>query len=289
MSRKPQPSIQTTTLWEFPSQHYGDSMQGDKSYIGATPSYIIWNLVQRYTRKYDLVIDPMCGSGTTIDVCRDLGRKVIGSDINPYRKDIVRADARKIPVADRKVDLVFIDPPYSDHIDYSGAAECIGQISATDKAFFDEMEKVLAECQRVLKYDRHIGLYICDFFNKKTGFIPTGFLVYERMLKYFTPVDIVSVVRHNKSLAKGNWHKAAEEQNFFLRGFNYLFIMKRERPGLKITRPAASVSVVADENKSQTFESGAATQGNNSPKSFYGKNRNKPKPFRRGSKKRAKE
>jgi hypothetical protein len=35
------------------------------------------------------------------------------------------------------------------------------------------------------------------------------------------------VVRHNASLGKGNFNKAAEEGNFFLRGFNYLFIMKK--------------------------------------------------------------
>jgi hypothetical protein len=40
-------------------------------------------------------------------------------------------------------------------------------------------------------------------------------------------VDVVSVVRHNKSLELGNYRKAAEEGNFFLRGFNYLFIAQR--------------------------------------------------------------
>jgi len=39
------------------------------------------------------------------------------------------------------------------------------------------------------------------------------------------PVDIVSVTRHNKTLEMGNYRRAAEEGNFFLRGFNYLFIM----------------------------------------------------------------
>jgi hypothetical protein len=47
------------------------------------------------------------------------------------------------------------------------------------------------------------------------------------MRKYLTPVDIICVVRHNKKLSFGNWRKAAEEGNFFLRGFNYCFIMRR--------------------------------------------------------------
>ena len=48
-----------------------------------------------------------------------------------------------------------------------------------------------------------------------------------RLRKRFQPVDVISVVRHNASLGKGNFNKAAEEGNFFLRGFNYLFIMKK--------------------------------------------------------------
>ena len=43
-------------------------------------------------------------------------------------------------------------------------------------------------------------------------------------------LDIVTVVRHNKSLELGNYRKAAEEGNFFLRGFNYLFIAQRPDP-----------------------------------------------------------
>jgi hypothetical protein len=38
---------------------------------------------------------------------------------------------------------------------------------------------------------------------------------------------VVAVVRHNRTLDFGNYRKAAEEQNFFLRGFNYLFIARK--------------------------------------------------------------
>lgn len=77
--KRPPLRLMATTLWEYPSQHYNDSigraMQGDKEYIGATPSWVIWQVLQRYTREGDVVVDPMCGSGTTIDVCADLEDK----------------------------------------------------------------------------------------------------------------------------------------------------------------------------------------------------------------------
>ncbi len=69
------PTILTTTLWDFPSQQYGDEQQGDKNYKGATPAYILWNLLQRYTKPKDLVIDPMAGSGSTGVAAMKLGRR----------------------------------------------------------------------------------------------------------------------------------------------------------------------------------------------------------------------
>ena len=47
------------------------------------------------------------------------------------------------------------------------------------------------------------------------------------MREFFTPIDIIAVVRHNKTLQMGNYRKAADEGNFYLRGFNYLFIMQK--------------------------------------------------------------
>jgi DNA modification methylase len=43
--------------------------------------------------------------GTTIDVAKELGRRVIGYDIAPYREDIIQNDARKIPLDDNSVDF----------------------------------------------------------------------------------------------------------------------------------------------------------------------------------------
>src|SRR5208282_2508211 len=85
--KKPPLRIQPTTLWDYPSQDYGDEPQGRPGYKGATPSYIIWNLLQRYTQPKDLVVDPCAGSGTTLDVARDLGRRALGYDLTPARKD----------------------------------------------------------------------------------------------------------------------------------------------------------------------------------------------------------
>lgn len=229
--RKPPLRLQVTTLWDYPSQHYGPGIQGDAHYRGATPSYIIWNLLQRYTRPGDLVVDPCCGSGTTLDVARELGRRALGYDVHPTRPDIFRVDARKLPTElSGKVDFVFIDPPYSTHLDYGPDPRDIGKLDAASGAYYDAMEQVIREIARVLRPGGHVGLYVCDSYehNRVGGrFHPLGFELFARMRQVLTPVDIVAVTRHNRTLEMGNYRRAAEEGNFFLRGFNYLLIFRK--------------------------------------------------------------
>lgn len=250
--QRPPLSVFSTTLWEYPSQHYDAApgspiarraMQGDKNYVGATPSWVIWQLLQRYTREGDTVLDPMCGSGTTLDVCADLNRRAVGFDLAPSRPDITRADARTIPQPDHSADFVFIDPPYSTHVDYSNDPDCIGKLDAAGpdrgQAYYAAMRQVIAEIDRVLRPRRYMALYVSDSWRKRIQgdpgegagvFMPIGFELFAIMRERFLPVDIVAVVRRNHKLQRGNWHSAAVEGNFFLRGFNYLFIMKKTGP-----------------------------------------------------------
>ncbi len=226
-SKKIEPILESTTLWDFPTQNYGDMPHGDNKFNGVTPAFVIWNLLQRYTKEGDLVVDPMCGSGTTIDVAKELGRKVIGYDIAPYRQDIIQNDARYVPLEDNSVDFVFVDSPYSDNVKYSDHPSCIGKISCEREEFFNELEKVAKEIYRILKHGKVMAWLIGDHWRKNTAYIPVGFKVYNMLSKHFEPVDVICVVRRNQTSNTGIWHKRAREFNFYLRGFKYLFIMQK--------------------------------------------------------------
>jgi DNA modification methylase len=226
---KPPLAPQVTTLWDYPSQHYGRGQQGSRDYRGATPSYVIWNVVHRFTEPGARVLDPFCGSGTTLDVCRDLGREGIGFDLAPTRDDIAQADARSLPLKSKSVDLVFMDPPYADNLDYSADERCIGKLAA-DGRYQRAMRLVLDESARVLRDDRVLAVYVCDVLKKGRAFWPLGFELFELARQRFVPLDVVAVTRRNKTLAMGNYRKAADEGGFFLRGFNYLLLFrKRDR------------------------------------------------------------
>jgi DNA modification methylase len=228
---KPKPRLMTTTLWEYPSQNYGPGKQGDQDYAGATPSFVIWNLLQRYTRPGDLVVDPMAGSGTCVDVARDLGREGKGYDIAPAGRTVVRADARKLPLPAACADFVFIDPPYSDHLQYSGAAECIGELSAQSDDYYREMDRVFAESDRILRPERYLAVYVSDSARKGKPLIPLGFELFSMLCARFVPVECIAVVRHNATLKRNHWHTAAIEGNYFLRGFNHLLVFCKPARG----------------------------------------------------------
>lgn len=232
------PIIESTTLWDFPKQSYGLSTKGNNKYPGVTPAFIIYNMIWRYTYPGDLVVDPMCGSGTTIDVCKEEKRKAIGYDISPTRPDIIQNDARKIPLGNEEVDMIFIDSPYGDNIRYNEHQDCIGKISSETEEFYDELEKVMNECHRILKTGKVLGWLIGDQWVKKK-FTPVGYKIYARLCKYFEPVDIICVTRRGQTSNTGQWHNRARRFNFFLRGFKYLIIMKKtskEKPVMSESR-----------------------------------------------------
>ena len=227
---KPKLVVETSTLWSYPSQHYGNKMQGSNRYRGATPSWVIWQFLQMRTKEGDLVVDPFCGSGTTLDVCKDLKRFGRGFDIAPARDDVERADARDLPVADCSVDAVFLDPPYANNLKYSDDKNCIGKTSAHDGSYHEAMHDVFDELFRITRPGGSVGVYVCDILHRRNGsqaFYPLGAdLAFIGREKFFLR-DHVAVVRRNKDLAKGNYQQAAERDGFMLRGFNHMLIFER--------------------------------------------------------------
>ena len=220
------PMLEATTLWDFPRQNYGLTSKGDNKYPGVTPELIIYNMIWRYSDPEDMVVDPMCGSGTTIDVCKEEKRRAKGYDIHPVRPDIIQNDARNIPLDAESIDMVFIDSPYGDNVRYNEHPDNIGNISSESEQFYDELEKVMEESHRILKDGKVLGWLIGDQWVKRK-FTPVGFEIYNRLCKYFEPMEIVCVNRRGQSSHTGLWFNRARRFNFYLRGFKYLIIVRK--------------------------------------------------------------
>jgi hypothetical protein len=243
---KPRVQLHDTTLWDYPSQHYGKSIQGDPNYRGATPSHIVWNVISRFTKKGDLVVDPFVGSGTTLDVCRDLDRRGKGFDLATTRNDVVIADARTAMFTEVDADtahLVFMDPPYADNLAYSDDVRCIGKRPFEDGTWSEAMGKVLDGAMRALKVGGHLACFVSDIMHVqqvKESIAGRSHNRVERRFgalgvemarlaleRGFTFVDHVAVVRHGKAMDDPRLKARAEEQSFMLRGFSHLLIFEK--------------------------------------------------------------
>ena len=223
------PPSEITTLWDFPRQTVDGLRIGDPAFSGVTPALACVNVIQRFTAKGDLVVDPMCGSGTTLDAARLLGRRGLGFDLAPRRPDILPADARALPLPAGCAHLVFVDPPYSDNVRYSDDPRCLGRLAAPDPAFYDALEAVACEAYRVLRPRGALAWVISDEYRRHR-FTAVGFRAYERLLRRFDPVDIVCLARRNDRSATPMWEHRARTRGFYLRGFKYLFLMRKEAP-----------------------------------------------------------
>ena len=222
--------LEAYTLWDFPTQGLGLQAYGDPSFNGVTPSGCVMNLVRRYTRPGDWVVDPMAGSGTLADVARALGRRTVPLDLAPGRRDIVRADARACPLPEGFASLVVIDSPYSDNVAYSADSHCLGRISCRDPRFLAEMRRVAAEAHRILRSGGILAWIVSDEYRHRV-YTPVGFRILSLLAETFTLVDTVVLVRHHDRSATPLWEHRARRFNFFLRGFKFLFLVRKPDPG----------------------------------------------------------
>jgi hypothetical protein len=135
-----------------------------------------------------------------------------------------------------------MDPPYSTHLEYSGRPECIGELDAFSEAYFDAMRDVFRESERILRDRRYLAVYCCDTYKKKRGFVDIGSRFAALLSERLRAVDHIAVVRGNRKLERPNFHRAAAEENFFLRGFNHLLVFKKEGPSPRPTTTQGRVS-----------------------------------------------
>jgi len=108
--------LQPYDVWHFTGCH---DLMGDK-HPGRIPGELVCHALYFFSKPGDLVVDPMAGSGTTLDACLLMGRKGRGYDIDGRheRIDIEQHDlSTGWPKTLAKAALVFWDPPYFDKMD----------------------------------------------------------------------------------------------------------------------------------------------------------------------------
>ena len=75
-------------IWEFSHVHYCNGNR--QNHPTQKPEGIIERMVLASSDENDLVVDPFSGSGTTLLVCQQLGRRAMGIEINPDYVDMTK-------------------------------------------------------------------------------------------------------------------------------------------------------------------------------------------------------
>jgi DNA modification methylase len=68
--------LETTSIWSFPDR--GNWATHDAQYRGNWPPYVPRNLILRYSKEEDLILDQFVDSGTTLIEAKLLNRNSIG-------------------------------------------------------------------------------------------------------------------------------------------------------------------------------------------------------------------
>ena len=233
--------LQTTTVYSFQKRGDWATHYLNASYRGNFAPEIARNVILRYSKLGELVLDPFCGSGTTLIEAKLLKRNFIGTDVNPNAVLLSRnrldfgdqklgktfiGDARKLDqLSGASVDLIIAHPPYANIIEYSGRSDDLS--SLTPPRFFQEMAIVSKECYRVLKPGHFCAILVGDgrshgdvvpiAYQTMQRFIEAGFKIREDIIK----------VQWNCS-ATPFWKNRSKEFNFHLIMHEHLFVFRKD-------------------------------------------------------------
>jgi ParB family transcriptional regulator, chromosome partitioning protein len=153
---------------------------------GRIPGQIAGNIIYYFTEPGDLVVDPMAGGGSTLDVAEFLGRKALGYDLAPRRPDIIQRDISDgYPEEAKDCQLIFMDPPYWNMIDEKYVE---GSSSRLDlEEFKSWLMTLLFDSAACVRVGGFVALVIMNQYFRlpsmfKAGYIDWPFEVYELML-----------------------------------------------------------------------------------------------------------
>lgn len=233
--------MEATTVWSFRDRGRWATHSG--KYRGNWSPYIPRNLILRYSKEDDIVLDPFLDSGTTLIETKLLKRKGIGIDINPnaidfakdnlrfnkniqYEPNIYHGDSRDLKMlSNDSIDLICAHPPYANIIKYSENID--GDLPLLDiNEYLVEISKVAKELFRVLKKDKYCAILIGDTRRNK-HMIPLGFYVMQQFLRAgFVLKENIIKEQHNCK-ATGFWYKKSIDHNFLLISHEYLFVFRK--------------------------------------------------------------
>jgi len=244
--------IFTDSLWVLKKR---DRSGGHKaSYWGNFIPQIPNQLLRRYTKKGEWVLDTFLGNGTTLIECKRLGRNGIGVELlenislsakkiiekekadNKIITEIINADSSQLDYKKelkrtgiKSVQFLIMHPPYWDIIKFSKKKNDLSNAKTIDE-FLKLFGKIVDKTYPLLDNGRYFALVIGDKYSKGE-WIPLGFYTMQEVLK--RGYKLKSVIVKNFEETKGKmsqkelWRYRALAGGFYIFKHEYIFLFQK--------------------------------------------------------------
>ena len=250
-------NIKVGTWWEFPAR---DNTRGHSyDYHGNYIPQIATQLLERYTKKGDIVLDLFFGSGTTGIEAKNMGRRCIGVELKQEMVDyvsekftpkelvvdvnIIQGDSASADTKDKvkarldimgadSAQLLVLHPPYDDIIKFSDKKEDLSNCATTEE-FYELFKQVAKNGYDLLEQNRFAALIIGDKYAN-SRYYSLGFECQKRMeeLGFVTKAVIVKNITGNEK-AKGKnanlWRWRALNGGFNIFEHEYIMIFQKTK------------------------------------------------------------
>ena len=243
--------IYTDSLWIINKR---DNSGAHKfKYHGNFIPQIPFQLLSRYTKKGDWVLDPFLGSGTTLIEAQRMNRNSIGIEL---QKDVAEAAEERIKTESKEgieaivingnsknydiehllnekginnVQFVMFHPPYWDIIKFSEDKEDLSNSSSLED-FKNDFGEVIDNCTKVLENNRYCGIVIGDKYAN-SQIVPLGYICMNLFLERGFILKAIIVKNFGEREGQSNqhaiWRYRAMSADYYVFNHEYIMIFKK--------------------------------------------------------------
>ena len=248
--------LNVDSLWLIDKRD--SSGKHENNYHGNFVPQIPNQLIRRYTKKGDIVLELFSGSGTTLFESERLERNYVGFDINQQMIDYVNvkmADSDSIHYSlnncdvcdgakmnamwkqsvawspNKSADFLIAHPPYLDIVKFTEKKEDLSNISDLN-TFISKFTLAMQNGLSHLEKNKYFAVVAGDVY-KNSEVIPLGFYLMYAVKKNFKVrmkgIIVKNIEGNRGKLGTGGiWKYRALKSDYFLFKHEYIFVFKKE-------------------------------------------------------------
>ncbi len=247
--------IWTDSLWLIENRDSSGAHKGD--YHGNFVPQIPRQLMSRFTRKGDWVLDLFLGGGTTLIECKRLGRNGVGIELSPETAKIAEQRINQESLFDKDIkteiiigdsaaentrkevekklngeaQLIIAHPPYHDIIKFSENPDDLSQMESVEK-FIAKFAAIINSYADLLESGRHLAVVIGDKYSN-SEWVPLSSMAMKAVIdseNFILKSVIVKDIVHNR--AKRNqeklWRYRALKGGYYIFKHEYILLFKKK-------------------------------------------------------------